>query len=101
MSGTAFGTIVLHIAPEAAIGGPLAIVRTGDRIALDVETRTLTLLIESSELTRRLIAWHAAPPPRETPSRGYARLFNDHILQANQGCDFDFLLREGPADPKE
>jgi dihydroxy-acid dehydratase len=95
MSGTAFGTIVLHIAPEAAIGGPLAIVETGDRIALDVEARTLNLLIPPEEIARRLDAWNAAPKPR-TPVRGYAHLFHDHILQADQGCDFDFLLREGP-----
>jgi dihydroxy-acid dehydratase len=93
MSGTAFGTIVLHIAPESAIGGPLAIVRTGDRIALDVEARTLNLLLDDSEIANRLAAWHAAPPHREIPTRGYARLFHDHVLQADQGCDFDFLLR--------
>jgi dihydroxy-acid dehydratase len=93
MSGTAFGTIVLHIAPESAIGGPLAIVRTGDQIALDVEARTLSLLIDDAELASRLAAWHAAPPLRDIPTRGYARLFEDHVLQANQGCDFDFLVR--------
>jgi len=95
MSGTAFGTIVLHIAPESAIGGPLAIVETGDRIALDVEARTLNLLIPPEEIARRLDAWNAAPKHAK-PIRGYARLFHDHILQADQGCDFDFLLREGP-----
>jgi dihydroxy-acid dehydratase len=95
MSGTAFGTIVLHIAPESAIGGPLAIVETGDRIALDVEARTLNLLIPPEEIARRLDAWNTAAK-RRTPIRGYARLFHDHILQADQGCDFDFLLREGP-----
>jgi dihydroxy-acid dehydratase len=93
MSGTAFGTIVLHIAPESAIGGPLAIVRTGDRIALDVDARRIDLLIEDAELAARLAAWQAAPPPRKVPRRGYARLFEDHILQADQGCDFDFLQR--------
>ena len=91
MSGTAFGTIVLHIAPESAIGGPLAIVRTGDRISLDVEARCIDLLIPESEIVSRLAAWHASPPPREIPARGYARLFHGHILQAPQGCDFDFL----------
>ena len=99
MSGTAFGTIVLHIAPEAAIGGPLAIVRTGDNIALDVEARGIDLLIEPSELARRLAAWQASPPHREIPTRGYARLFEDHVLQADQGCDFDFLLRDGRVKP--
>jgi dihydroxy-acid dehydratase len=95
MSGTAFGTIVLHIAPEAAAGGPLAIVQTGDRISLDVEARRIELLIDDAELQRRLAAWKASPPHRERPARGYARLFEDCVLQADQGCDFDFLQREG------
>jgi dihydroxy-acid dehydratase len=94
MSGTAFGTIVLHITPESAIGGPLAIVQTGDRIALDVEARQIDLLIDDSELERRLAAWNASPPERTIPTRGYARLFEECVLQADQGCDFDFLLRE-------
>jgi dihydroxy-acid dehydratase len=93
MSGTAFGTIVLHIAPESAIGGPLAIVRTGDRITLDVEARRIDLLLPEAEIAARLAAWQANPPPRPIPTRGYARLFEDHILQADQGCDFDFLQR--------
>ena len=95
MSGTAFGTVVLHIAPEAAVGGPLAIVQTGDRISLDVEARRIELLIDDAELQRRLAAWKASPPHRERPARGYARLFEDCVLQADQGCDFDFLQREG------
>ncbi len=95
MSGTAFGTIVLHIAPEAAIGGPLAVVQTGDRIALDVEARRLDLLIDDAELARRLAAWKQAPPHRKPPRRGYARLFENSVLQANQGCDFDFLRGDG------
>jgi dihydroxy-acid dehydratase len=99
MSGTAFGTIVLHIAPESAIGGPLAIVQTGDRIALDVEARRLDLLIDEAELQTRLTAWKRLPPHRESPTRGYARLFDRHILQADEGCDFDFLLRNGPTKP--
>ncbi len=94
MSGTAFGTIVLHIAPEAAVGGPLAVVQTGDRIRLDVEARRIDLLIDDDELTRRLTAWHQAPP-RPRPMRGYAKLFDGAVLQADQGCDFDFLLRDG------
>jgi dihydroxy-acid dehydratase len=94
MSGTAFGTIVLHIAPEAAVGGPLAIVRTGDRITLDVEMRRIELLIDDAELQRRLAEWKALPQ-REKPVRGYARLFEDCVLQADQGCDFDFLQRMG------
>jgi dihydroxy-acid dehydratase len=94
MSGTAFGTIVLHITPESAIGGPLAIVQTGDRIALDVEARRIDLLIDDSELESRLAAWKASPSKRTIPTRGYARLFEECVLQADQGCDFDFLLRE-------
>ena len=94
MSGTAFGTVVLHIAPEAAVGGPLAIVQAGDRISLDVEARRIELLIDDAELQRRLAAWKASPPHRERPARGYARLFEDCVLQADQGCDFDFLQRE-------
>jgi dihydroxy-acid dehydratase len=98
MSGTAFGTIVLHISPESAAGGPLAIVRTGDSILLDVEARRLELLIDDTELQQRLAAWKKLPPHRTRPTRGYARLFEDSVLQANEGCDFDFLLREGRPD---
>jgi len=94
MSGTAFGTIVLHIAPESAVGGPLAIVQTGDRITLDVEARRIDLLIDDAEIESRLAAWNKLPP-RETPARGYAKLFDQCVLQADQGCDFDFLLRGG------
>ena len=94
MSGTAFGTIVLHISPESAIGGPLAIVRNGDQISLDVAARRIDLLIDDAELERRLTEWRAAPPTRDIPIRGYARLFEDHILQAHEGCDFDFLQRK-------
>ena len=102
MSGTAFGTIVLHIAPEAAVGGPLAIVQNGDQILLDVEARRLELLIDDSELQQRLAALKQSPPQRETPQRGYAKLFEDCVLQADQGCDFDFLLRDGrPTTPKK
>ncbi|MGB6746160.1 MAG: IlvD/Edd family dehydratase [Terracidiphilus sp.] len=98
MSGTAFGTIVLHIAPEAAVGGPLAIVKTGDRILLDVPGRRIELLIDDSELARRFAAWKQRPPHRNPAVRGYAKLFEDCVLQADQGCDFDFLLREGPGE---
>ena len=100
MSGTAFGTIVLHITPESAIGGPLAIVLTGDRIMLDVEARRIELLIDDEELKTRLAAWNKSPPQRELPLRGYARLFEDSVLQADQGCDFDFLLRDNNTGPK-
>ena len=93
MSGTAFGTIVLHVAPESAIGGPLALVQTGDRISLDVAKRRLELLVEADELERRRKAWK--PPQRPQDSdRGYAGLFQREVLQADQGVDFDFL---GPA----
>lgn len=89
MSGTAFGTVVLHVAPEAAIGGPLALVRTGDIIELDVEERTLELRVDEDELKRRRAEW---TPPAPAYDRGYGKLFLDHVLQADRGCDFDFLL---------
>ncbi len=87
MSGTAYGTIVLHVTPEAAAGGPLGLVRTGDRIRLSVKGRTLDLLVDPVELARRGPA--SAPAP--SADRGYRRLFLDHVLQADAGCDFDFL----------
>ena len=88
MSGTAFGTIVLHVTPEAAVGGPLGLVRSGDRIRLSVRERRLDLLIGEEELGRRRAALPPAPP---SPERGYARLYHDHVLPADLGCDFDFL----------
>ncbi|WP_022722207.1 dihydroxy-acid dehydratase, partial [Rhodopseudomonas sp. B29] len=92
MSGTAFGTIVLHITPESADGGPLALVRTGDRIRLDVAARRIELLVDDAELARR----RSEPAPCATPpARGYARLFHDAVLQADEGCDFDFLRAGG------
>ncbi|MFT7599914.1 MAG: dihydroxy-acid dehydratase [Acidimicrobiales bacterium] len=95
MSGTAFGTVVLHTAPEAAAGGPLAVVRDGDIISLDVPNRTLDLEIDDAELEKRLKLW-VQPDP--TYHRGYYRLYVDHVLQADQGCDFDFLVgSSGPA----
>ena len=100
MSGTAFGTIVLHVTPESAVGGPLAIVQNGDKIMLDVEARRIALLIDDQELQRRLAAWRALPPQREMARRGYARLFETCVLQADRGCDFDFLLREGEEEPE-
>lgn len=92
MSGTAFGTIVLHITPEAADGGPLALVASGDMIRLDVSRRSIELLVDEAELARR----RAALPPASRPAwaeRGYARLFHDSVTQADEGCDFDFMMR--------
>ncbi len=91
MSGTAFGTIVLHITPESAVGGPLALVRNGDRIRLDVPERRIELLVSDAELHSRAAAIAARPPSPE-PARGYARLFQQHVTQADDGCDFDFLI---------
>ena len=89
MSGTAFGTIVLHVAPEAAVGGPLALVRNGDRIRLSVKERKLDLVVEAKELEKRRAAWNA--PAADPSSRGYDRLHRETVLQATEGCDFDFL----------
>jgi dihydroxy-acid dehydratase len=94
MSGTAFGTIVLHITPESAAGGPLAIVETGDRILVDVEARRIEVLIDDAAMQSRLAA-RKGLPNRKIALRGYAKLFEDCVLQADQGCDFNFLLREG------
>lgn len=95
MSGTSYGTIALHIAPESAVGGPLALVRDGDPIALDVPSRTLTLEVTDEELAHRRAAWQRPPLQFE---RGYRRLYQQHILQAPEGCDFDFLrLPDGGA----
>ncbi|SMF76534.1 dihydroxyacid dehydratase [Tistlia consotensis] len=88
MSGTSYGACVLHVAPEACVGGPLALLRTGDRIRVDVPARTIDMLVEPEELARRRAAW---TPPAETVGRGWNWLFARHIEQADQGCDFDFL----------
>ncbi len=88
MSGTAFGTIVLHVAPESAIGGPLALVRDGDIIELDVPNRRLHLDVPDSVLAQRRAEWQ---PPEPAYTRGYGRLYLDHVMQAPDGCDFDFL----------
>ena len=93
MSGTSYGAVVLHVAPESAVGGPLALVETGDRIRLDVEERRLDLLVEEQELARRREAWR---PPERKDDRGYRRLYEDRVLQANEGCDFDFLRGRSP-----
>lgn len=89
MSGTAFGTTVLHVAPESAAGGPLAVVRTGDLITLDVPGRTLTLHVPEEEMEQRRRGWSPDPP---VATRGWARLYVDHVLQADRGCDLDFLV---------
>ena len=94
MSGTAFGTIVLHVAPEAAAGGPLALVKTGDRIALDVPGRKLELLVSAPELAKRRKAW-TPPAPHKGSHRGYAGLYQQTVLQADEGVDFDFLGKTG------
>jgi dihydroxyacid dehydratase/phosphogluconate dehydratase len=91
MSGTAFGTVVVHVAPESAVGGPLAAVETGDLIELDVPGRRLDLLVPPDEVARRLAG---RPPAPAHYRRGYGYLFARHVLQADRGCDFDFLRRE-------
>ena len=94
MSGTAYGTVVLHVAPEAAAGGPLALVENGDLIELDVAKRKLQLLVPDSELKKRRAAWKKPAPPM---NRGYWKLYVDHVLQADQGADLDFLVGKGGA----
>ncbi len=89
MSGTAYGTVVLHVAPEAAAGGPLALVRTGDWITLDVPARTLSLDVPGDELAARRAAW---TPPPAAATRGWTWLYTEHVQQANTGCDLDFLI---------
>jgi dihydroxy-acid dehydratase len=96
MSGTAFGTIVLHITPESADGGPLGLVETGDRIRLDVPARRIDVVLDDAELARRREALPALESSR--PMRGYARLFHDCVLQADDGCDFDFLTAQGRSE---
>jgi dihydroxy-acid dehydratase len=93
MSGTSYGAVVLHVAPESAVGGPLALVETGDRLRLDVRERRLDLLVEQEELERRRQAWQ---PPQRKDERGYRRLYADNVLQANEGCDFGFLRGRSP-----
>ena len=88
MSGTAFGTVVVHVTPESAAGGPLAAVRNGDHISLNVPERRLDLLVEDREIKRRL---HESPPQKPVHKRGYASMYSQHVLQADTGCDFDFL----------
>jgi len=99
MSGTAYGTVVLHTAPESAAGGPLALVENGDMIELDVQARRLHLDVSDAELERRRAAWQPASAP---PARGYANLYVEHVNQADAGCDLDFLVGgSGAPVPRE
>ncbi len=98
MSGTSYGACVLHVAPEAYIGGPLALLKTGDIVSLDVDARTISMDVSDEELARRKAAW--TPPPKRF-ERGYGFMFTQHIQQADQGCDFDFLRTEFGAPVEE
>jgi dihydroxy-acid dehydratase len=91
MSGTHYGSCILHVSPESAVGGPLALVRTGDMIEVDIEARRLHLAVADDELERRRAAWRPRP---EAYARGFTRLYREHVTQAHEGCDFDFL--QGP-----
>ena len=93
MSGTHYGTCILHVSPEAAVGGALALVQTGDLIALDVAARSLELLVDERELACRRQAWKAPVTPY---TRGYVRMYQQHVTQAHEGCDFDFLQGTDP-----
>jgi dihydroxyacid dehydratase/phosphogluconate dehydratase len=98
MSGTSYGTCVLHVSPESFVGGPLALVQNGDLISLDVPNRRLDLKVEPAELARRRAAWKAPTPRYE---RGYGLMFARHISQAEKGCDFDFLEGVAPTSEPE
>jgi dihydroxy-acid dehydratase len=98
MSGTAYGTCVLHISPESYVGGPLALVEDGDSISLDVPARRLDLVVDGPELERRRAAW---TPPVSRYDRGYLSLYAERVTQANKGCDFDFLSRPGQTSEPE
>lgn len=98
MSGTSYGTVVLHVAPESAVGGPLALVENGDMISMDTNARTLVLEVDDAELERRRAQWQAPAPRFE---RGYGLLYGKHVMQADQGCDFDFLASpDNTPDPE-
>ena len=93
MSGTHYGTCVLHVSPESAVGGPLALVQSGDVIEVDIEARRLHLDVGDAELARRRAAWQ---PPAAPVTRGFTRLYREHVTQAHEGCDFDFLQGAAP-----
>jgi dihydroxy-acid dehydratase len=96
MSGTSYGTCVLHVSPESFVGGPLAFVQDGDLIELDVPARRLHLHVDDAELTRRREAWE---PPAEKFARGYGKLFSRHVTPSHLGCDFDFLKGRDSSEP--
>jgi dihydroxy-acid dehydratase len=98
MSGTSYGACILHVAPESFVGGPLAFVQTGDEIEIDVPARKIHLHVSNQELTRRKAAWKE-PAPKYP--RGYGAMFSDHIGQADDGCDFDFLAAPGQVPEPE
>ena len=98
MSGTSYGTCVLHVAPESHVGGPLALVRNGDPIRLDVPNRSLDLLVDAAEMERRRAGW--TPPPQRY-ARGWTALHLQHVRQADEGCDFDFLEAGAPTPEPE
>jgi dihydroxy-acid dehydratase len=94
MSGTAYGTVVLHTAPEAAAGGPLALVQNGDLVEIDVEKRKIQLHVSDAELAKRKLAWKPLPPHSD---RGWVKLYCDTVLQADRGVDLDFLVGQSGA----
>jgi dihydroxy-acid dehydratase len=93
MSGTHFGTCVVHVAPEAAVGGPLALIETGDMVVLDIDARSLNIEVAADVLAQRRAAWKA---PTSAYLRGYTQLYVQHVTQAPEGCDFDFLAGNAP-----
>ena len=98
MSGTSYGACVLHVAPESYVGGPLALLRNGDMVEIDIPNRSINMLVEADELARRQREWQA-PEPKF--GRGYGWMFARHVSQADKGCDFDFLERDFGPDPGE
>ena len=98
MSGTSYGTCVLHVSPESHVGGPLALVRDGDPIELDVPARRIHLDVSDAQLTQRRAAWRA---PRPRYERGYGHLFCQHVTQAHEVCDFDFLQKRSEVPEPE